>query len=268
MRSNRRRATGANQSPWSSSTSSSFKANVACANRSALADVSVAVIRCAYLLACSAWTPLPVPRSSTLSTGRRLVARTRLSEACPTPSTWSGAAGLPACSGSRSDTTHQLLSSSPCGRMSKPARSPSPSAPRTMPVASASSSDSGANAALTASRGSVSPRRKSRISTPREPASSSPDVRVPAHPGRVRREPVDPGGRPRRRCRSGRCGTPPAVGSRRRSRTRAAHRSRLVIVARRPRRVAAVPGGAWKFLDPPGVTSFSAVRPWTAEVER
>ncbi len=150
IRSNRRPATGASHGPSSSSTSSSLRAKVARAMASARGATSVAVTRAACRPACRACTPHPVPRSSSVPAGRRTVAAASVTEAAPTPVTWSRCWRR----ASRSDSTHQSAPGSPYGRRSSAAAQPSPSR-RSSPAAAASAGGSGASAAATAGSGST-----------------------------------------------------------------------------------------------------------------
>ena len=73
---------------------------------------------------CSACTPQPVPRSSAVPTGRRMVAPARVVDAPPTPSTWSACSGRPGPGARRQ--VGERPTSRPYGSRSTPARSPSP----------------------------------------------------------------------------------------------------------------------------------------------
>ncbi len=71
--------------------STPFSSALSRANPRARSEMSVATTRRAQRRACRAWMPHPVPRSSTESTGSGSCSPLSVTDAPPTPSTWSSA---------------------------------------------------------------------------------------------------------------------------------------------------------------------------------
>ncbi len=111
-RSNRSPATGSSIEPSRVSTTPSEGLRLSAAlNRvkaRARSSTSVATTTRVCRAACSAWIPHPVPRSSTRSTGRRIVSWARVRDAPPIPSTCpAGRTAPPRATSDGSEAIHQ-----------------------------------------------------------------------------------------------------------------------------------------------------------------
>ena len=170
-RSNASPVTGSNSEPSRRSHCWPDSAAVTAASSSARRLRSVATTEAACRPRCSAWTPHPVPRSSARATRSRGVMRASVSDAPPTPSTWSTATSpdeRPAESGPWSLTTYQSVSLSPYGRTSTTARTCAPTSTSPSETRSARGSSR-----RTGSTGTCSPSTNNRASSASAPCSDS-----------------------------------------------------------------------------------------------
>ncbi len=178
IRSNCSPATGSNREPRRVSIpSTSFSSALSRVNRSARSDTSVATTCAMSRRARSDWMPHPAPRSRPRPTGVDSCSPARVSDAPPTPSTWSSGSAPPSAASSRSLAIHHWpeprSSANDCGRMIAAGRTLSPSTAAS-PSRTSPSTPVRGSAAATESAGCGIPSTKSR------PSTASGSVRSPS----------------------------------------------------------------------------------------